>query len=126
MYTHVMFLYFLKTLQSFDIKFFTDVSKIAWIITYSKKLHSLKPLARGFLGACFSAFLYILRAVKPLPINVCKNGFCITQMPAALNKIFTACPLLETILGKFLVCFVPFKLKQDLLQTTLIYERKKY
>ena len=44
MYTHVMFLYFLKTLQSFDIKFFTDVSKIAWIITYSKKTSQLKAL----------------------------------------------------------------------------------
>ena len=80
MYTHViMFLYFLKTLQSFDIKFFTDVSKIAWIITYSKKLYNLKPSARGFWWACFSAFLYILRAVKPLPINVCKMVFVLLK-----------------------------------------------
>ena len=44
-----MFMYFLKTVQSFQIIFFlTEIFGITWIITYSRKLHSLKTSGELF------------------------------------------------------------------------------
>ena len=65
-----------------------------------KKLHS-------FLQLILVVF-HLLRAVKPFLIKVFKDVFCISPMLTALRKIITANPLLEAILGYFLVCLVVF------------------
>ena len=74
--------------------------------------HSLKASAELFwviLGFILLEFLYLLRVVKPCLKKVCKYVFCITPMLIALNFFFTTTPpLLETILGYFLVSFVAF------------------
>ena len=103
-----MFFYFLKIVQSFHIKFFADNFGITWTITYSKNTSQLKDLLGvilSYFGDHFGAFLYLLRAVTPFLIKVCKD----VPMLTALNKSFTLHPpLLEAFLGYFLVSFVVF------------------
>ena len=74
--------------------------------------HSLKTSAELFrfvLQLILLEFLYLLRAVKPCLKKVCKYVFCITVILTALIFFFTISPpLLEAILGYFLVSFVVF------------------
>ena len=78
----------------------------------SKKSHSLKASAALFwiiLGLILLEFLYFLRAVRPCLKTICKDVVCITPMLTARIFIFTTSPLLEIILGYFLVsCLVFF------------------
>ena len=69
--------------------------------------HILKKL-QNFSQLILEMFLYLLRAVKPFLIKVCKDAFCITPMLTALRNIFTANLLVEAILGYFLVCLAVF------------------
>ena len=79
---------FLENSSIFSQYFFADVFVITWTITYSKKHHSIKTSDELFwviLGLISLEFLYLLRAVKPCLKKVCKDVFCITPMPTALN-----------------------------------------
>ena len=69
--------------------------------------HLLKETSQFMLKTAESFFvilglilmlLYLLRAVKPFLIKVCKVAFCITPMLTALRNIFLSSPLLETVL----------------------------
>ena len=98
--TFIMFIYFLKTVQSFHVIFSDNFLVLLWPPHIKK--------TSEFFTAYFRDVFYLLRAVKPFLIKVCKDAFCITPMLTALRKIFTANPLVEAILGYFLVCLVVF------------------
>ena len=98
--TFIMFMYFLKTVQSFHVIFSDNFLVLLWPPHIKK--------TSEFFTAYFRDVFYLLRAVKPFLIKVCKDAFCITPMLTALRKIFTANPLVEAILGYFLVCLVVF------------------
>ena len=98
--TFIMFMYFLKTVQSFHVIFSDNFLVLLWPPHIKK--------TSEFFTAYFRDVFYLLRAVKPFLIKVCKDAFCITPMLTALRKFFTANPLVEAILGYFLVCLVVF------------------
>ena len=83
--TFIMFISFLKTVQSFHVLFFTDVFVITWTITYSKKHHNSAELFWVILRLILLEFVYLLRAVKRCLKKVCKDVFCIAIMLTALN-----------------------------------------
>ena len=105
-------IYLLKTVQYFSQYFFANVLVITWTSTCSKESHSLKASAELFwiiLGLILLEFLYFLRAVRPCLKTICKDVVCITPMLTARIFIFTTSPLLEIILGYFVVsCLVFF------------------
>ena len=80
-----MFIYFLKTVQSFHIIF---SQKFFILLGQSFIQKNRKVSAESFwviLGLILLVFLYLLRVVKPFLIKVCKNVFCITPILTVLN-----------------------------------------
>ena len=84
-----MFIYFLKTVQSFHMIFLQMLLILLGQSLIQKKLHSLKTSAESFwviLRLILVVFFYLLRAAKPFLIKVPKDAICISPTLTALKN----------------------------------------
>ena len=109
--TFIMFLYFLKTVQSFHIKIFTSVFGITLTITYSKNLfHSLTSPAGSCFGLFWGSFWHMfpcfLKTVQSFLTKVCTCFLYCSIGYCTKSFIFNSMsPSARAIMGYFLVYF---------------------
>ena len=107
--TFIMSLLSLKTVQYFQMFWYYSDNHL-----FKQKLHSLKTSARSHFGLFWGSFRWYSSIESCLTLShngLYKYFLHYTPMLTALKRKITACrPLLEAILGYFLVWFVVFSI----------------